>query len=125
MKPHALIIEDEANLGFIFTKALELAGCESELVQNGKEAQKRLQSIVPDVVILDLHLPTVSGKDILAQIRHDPRLVNTLVVLATADARLAELLRDQVELTLIKPISFDQLRDLTKRLISNKLQEIV
>lgn len=125
MKPLALIIEDESNLGLIFTKALELAGCETELIQNGNEAQERLQSIVPDVVVLDLHLPTVSGKDILAQIRHDPRLVNTSVVLATADARLAELLRDQVQLTLIKPISFEQLRNLTKRLISKKIEEIV
>jgi CheY-like chemotaxis protein len=69
-------------------------------------------------VVLDLHLPHVSGEDLLAQIRSDDRLAHTRVMLATADPLMAESLRAKADLVLIKPISFSQLRDLSKRLRS-------
>ena len=63
-----------------------------------------------------MHLPNVSGDTILHHIRADERLANTRVMLATADAYMAENLRDKSDLVLLKPISFTQLRDLAKRL---------
>jgi CheY-like chemotaxis protein len=67
-------------------------------------------------VVLDLHLPHLSGRDILDEIRHDERLTSTRVIVATADPRMAEILDEQADLVLIKPISFGQLRDLSARL---------
>jgi CheY-like chemotaxis protein len=74
-----------------------------------------LQEIVPDLIILDLHVPSVSGDKLLKQIRSDERLSKTLVFLATADANMAAQLHDQTELVLLKPISPTQLRDLAER----------
>ena len=88
----------------------------TEIIQDGEVALARLAETVPHVVLLDLHLPQVSGRTILQHIRTDKRLVNTRVILATADPRTAEMLRDEVSLVLIKPISFIQLRDLASRL---------
>jgi hypothetical protein len=49
-------------------------------------------------------------------------LSKTLVILATADYRTAEDLRDEADLVLLKPISFKQLRDLTARF--RQIQEL-
>lgn len=83
---------------------------------NGRVALERLHTVTPNLVILDLHLPEVSGKDILEYIRSEPRLGKTMVVIATADAIMGESLRDDADFVLIKPITFAQLRDMSARL---------
>ncbi len=112
----ALIIEDDPKLSVIFAKALEAADFQTEVVLDGRLALERLAEIVPNLVILDLHLPYVSGVDILRQIRADERLADTQVVIATADPLIAESLRFEADLVLLKPVSFHQLRNLGSRL---------
>lgn len=114
--PLALIIEDDPDAATIFSEALQAAGFETEIVRTGDKALKRLAVTTPDAVVLDLHLPHVSGIDILRQIRAEARLAKTRIIIATADPRMAELLRGQADLVLLKPISFSQLRDLAARL---------
>jgi two-component system, cell cycle response regulator DivK len=114
--PLALIIEDDENLADIFSLALRRAQFEVEIVQEGDKALTRLTEVVPAIVILDLHLPHVSGETILHQLRADQRLAGTRVILATADAFLAGELREEADLVLLKPISPGQLRELASRL---------
>lgn len=71
---------------------------------------------MPAVVVLDLHLPRISGEQILNHIRADSRLAHTCIIVATADPVKADALAEQTDLVLIKPISFGQLRDMAKRL---------
>jgi len=113
-----LIVEDDRNLAEIFTLSLRSVNFETETVFDGQTALDRLEEIVPDVVVLDLNLPNVSGRDILHRIRADERLANTKIMLATADALMAESLRRESDLVLLKPISPAQLRTLAKRIIA-------
>jgi CheY-like chemotaxis protein len=113
--PLAFIVEDNHDTVTIFRGALELAGYDVEAVYDGAIAQQRLTEIVPDLIVLDLHIPNISGDIILQQIRSDERFEETRVFLATADANMAAQLRDQAELVLLKPIGFSQLKDLAKR----------
>ena len=115
-KPLAFIIEDDEDLSVIFSGALNSAGFQTDILKNGRLAMERLGQIAPAVVILDLHLPGVSGMDILAYIRSEKRLTLTNVVVTTADAILAEQVNEIADMVLIKPITFSQLRDLTARL---------
>ncbi len=112
----ALIIEDDQKLAMIFAEALRAAEFTPEIIRNGEEALAQLGDLKPYVIVLDLHLPYVSGKDILHKIRSDERLKHTRVIVATADPILAESLQADADLVLIKPISFGQLRDLAARL---------
>ena len=114
--PFALIIEDDPKLAFIFAEAIQLADFETEIVRDGRAALDRLAVTRPAIVILDLHLPQLSGLDILTHIRADQRLAQTRVILATADALKAEHLRSEADLVLLKPISFHQLNALARRL---------
>ncbi len=116
-KPFAIVIEDEGSLADIYSEALRAAGYEVEVILGGLTALMRVASAVPQLVVLDLHLPNVSGADILRQIRTDERLAHTHVIIATADMTMADALRKEADEVLIKPVSFSQLRDLAKRRI--------
>ena len=116
-KPLGYIVEDYEDSVTIFQWALERAGYEVEVAKDGATAQKRLTEIVPDLIVLDLHMPNVTGDILLQQVRADERLQNTRVFLATADANMAAQLRDQAELVLLKPISLAQLQELAERFL--------
>jgi two-component system cell cycle response regulator DivK len=114
--PLALVIEDDTPHANLFSEALQKAGFEIEVIRDGQVAITRLAEITPALVVLDLHLPHVSGADILKQIRSDARLVKTRIVVASADPQMASMLRDKADLVLIKPISYFQLKELAIRL---------
>jgi CheY-like chemotaxis protein len=116
MSELALVIEDDEDLSAIFAEALQNAGYEVETLRDGALARQRLAEVIPSIVLLDMHLPKVTGPELLTEIRSDPRLSGIRVVVTTADARLGDEFREVADFVLIKPISFVQLRDLTKRL---------
>ncbi|MFZ0544120.1 MAG: response regulator [Candidatus Promineifilaceae bacterium] len=112
----SLIIEDDVDLASAFTEILELSGLRTELVQNGSLALKRLENVEPDMVLLDLHLPEVSGVEIFNYIRSEKRLENTRVVIISADVVRAEQLEGKADLVLIKPARLADLFGLVDRL---------
>jgi DNA-binding response OmpR family regulator len=116
MSALAFIIEDDQDLSTIFADALETVGYKVEQIKDGLLAQQRLNEEVPFLILLDMHLPHVSGADLLTKIRADERFKGTTVILTTADARMAEAYEPMADFVMVKPISFVQLRDLTSRL---------
>ena len=118
MSELALIIEDDEDLADIFAEALRGIGYEVEHVADGEVAQERLKNgTAPFMILLDMHLPHISGADLLTNIlKKDERFAQTMIIITTADARMGETDGNQVDFVLIKPISFVQLRDLTARL---------
>jgi CheY-like chemotaxis protein len=111
----ALIIEDDSGIAFIYQEALQLAGYKTEILENGRFALQHLTHNTPNFILLDLHLPEVSGAEILEFIQERPQFSDTIVFLTTADHVQAEQLRARVDLVLLKPISFIQLRDMALR----------
>ena len=117
MSELALIIEDDEDLADIFAEALRGVGFEVEQAADGKAAQERLNSgTLPFLILLDMHLPHISGGELLTQIKQDERFAKTIIIITSADARMGEAYSDQADFVMIKPISFVQLRDLTGRL---------
>ncbi len=114
--PLALVIEDDENLSELFVMSMQSAGFETEVALDGRAAMGLLKEAAPDVVVLDLHLPHISGEEILRYIRGEERLANTRVILATADGQAARWLLDESDIVLLKPISPVQLRTLASRL---------
>ena len=116
--PSALIVEDDADIAEMYSIALRHAGFDTEIVRDGSTALARLAKEAPALVVLDMHLPFVSGAEILRQLRNDRRLDQTRVIMTTGDAQMAEALQNDVDLALVKPVSQDQLRELAARLRS-------
>ncbi len=116
-KPFALIVEDDPKLNEIICLTLE-ADFELEACADGDTAMELLGNVVPQVVILDLHIPGTSGREVLAHIRSNKRFARTHVILTTADNRLADTLHNDVDMILLKPVSPMQLRELALRISS-------
>ena len=114
-KPVALIVEDDRDVVALFRHVLDIAGYHTEIVLNGKEAMSRLEESEPDIVLLDLQLPGMSGIGILTRMRADDRLRNTPVVVITAFAPHAASLPVEPDL-LLKPVDINQLSSLVQRL---------
>lgn len=116
VKQLAWVIEDDANLSRIFSEAVKHAGFRVEAFLSGDLVVQALDSGHPQLIVLDLHIPEVSGVELLHMIRSSPTLSKVTILLATADPLLADLYRDEADIVLIKPVSFGQLRDLATRL---------
>ena len=115
-QPRALIVDDHGDSATIFSEAMRMAGFAVEVAQSGDEALARLTETAPDVVILDLCLPRVSGIEILRRIRGEARLASAYVIVISADPILAGTSLEQADRVLIKPIGFRWLRDLALKL---------
>jgi DNA-binding response OmpR family regulator len=118
--PFAVVVEDDKDLAVIFAKALEEAAFDVEIFYDGESALERFKCLSPHVVVLDLNLPGMSGNEVLKRIRANRQLEDTKVILATANHLMAQILENEADLVLIKPIMFSQLRDLTGRLRDRK-----
>ncbi|MEM8859461.1 MAG: response regulator [Chloroflexota bacterium] len=115
-EPLAFIMEDDPKLAFIFEKCVRSGGFKTIVAKDGGEAVEIMDKYTPDLFILDLHVPVYSGDQILEMVKANPRFDHAKLILATADARMAEALRPQVHFVLDKPISSRQLKRLTERL---------
>ena len=115
-KPFALIIEDDRDISALFRHVLDIAGYHTEIILNGKEAIQRLDSVRPDIILLDLHLPGVSGTQILEHVRREQELKSVPVVVITAHAHLVETLPVRPTLSLIKPVNIEQMSNLIQRI---------
>src|SRR5512138_572495 len=115
-KPFALIVEDDRDIAALFRHVLDIAGYQTEIVMHGGEAVERLESLSPDIVLLDLTLPGVPGSVILEDMRADERLKDVPVVVVTGHPELADTLAVEPDLVLLKPVNLDQLSNLVQRL---------
>jgi two-component system cell cycle response regulator DivK len=118
LNPLALIVEDDEALATIYQEALRQVHFKSVVVADGAAALAQVRALTPALIILDLHLPHVSGIDILRQIRQDPALAAIHVIVTTADSVRAASVQDQADLVMVKPISVVQLRDMARRIRS-------
>ncbi len=118
LNPLALIIEDDDTLAAMYAEALRQVHFKTAIVSDGAAAMAQMTALTPALIILDLHLPHVSGDEILRRIRQDATLAKVHVVVTTADAVRAAALQDKADVVLIKPVSVLQLRDLARRIRS-------
>lgn len=115
-KPFALIVEDDRRSAALFRHVVDLVGFQSEVMFHGQLAVERLSHSQPDLVLLDLNLPGVSGNRILEIIRETDRLQHTKVIVISGQAHVASGLSVQPDLMLLKPVSVDQLTSLISRI---------
>ena len=125
-----LIAEDNDNDLELTLAALELHHLANEVVtvRDGAEALDYLfrrgryadgPQAPPAVVLLDLKMPKVDGLEVLRQIKADPRLRHTPVVMLTSSREEIDLLRSYelgVNAYVVKPVEFSQFMDAVRQL---------
>ncbi|MFY7864079.1 response regulator transcription factor [Roseateles sp.] len=121
MKAKILVVEDHADIRRLIRWALEDTGHALFEAPNGTLGLEMARTVQPDLVYLDLMMPGgLDGIEVCAQIRRDPALAHTLVVMLTADAAQqtkAKSLAAGVNFFLPKPFSPAKLLELTEVLL--------
>jgi two-component system, OmpR family, phosphate regulon response regulator PhoB len=79
-----LVVEDEADLQQILAYNLRQAGHDVAVAPNGEAALAQVKQRVPDLIVLDLMLPGMSGTDVCRAIKHDPATRSAAVLMLTA-----------------------------------------
>ncbi|MBX7116994.1 MAG: response regulator transcription factor [Myxococcaceae bacterium] len=85
-----LVIEDEPDLGSLLEYNLKAEGHVPQLVRTGAAAMARLDSFKPDLVLLDLMLPDVSGADVARMIRGSADHRDVPLIMVTARGEEAD-----------------------------------
>ena len=79
-----LLVEDSKFLRLATERALARAGYDVSTAADGEEAVKRARENLPDLILLDLLLPKVTGTDVLKALKKDPATTKIPVVVLTA-----------------------------------------
>lgn len=85
-----LVVEDDRDIAELVGRYLQKGGFTVELLGTGREALQALQTRPPDLMILDLMLPHVSGLDICRAAREQPSTAAIPIIMLTARAEEAE-----------------------------------
>ncbi|MBM40738.1 MAG: DNA-binding response regulator [Acidobacteria bacterium] len=84
MKAKVLVVEDDHDIAELVRLHLVRAGFETELVTSGDEVLPRLREARPDLVVLDVMLPGLSGLEVCRLVRADAELAAVPIVMVTA-----------------------------------------
>ena len=119
--PRVLVVEDEDNIAIALEFLITREGYAHDRVASGAEALPRIRETRPDLVLLDVMLPEVSGYDICSGIRTDPALARVKVLMMTARGSALER-RKGIELGadgfISKPFELQDLRAEVRRLLA-------
>jgi len=92
-----LIIDDQSQLLSLMRRILEDEQYQVSILQNGKDGFALMKTLLPDLLILDLKLGDVSGKDVLKQVKEDAITAEIPVIVYTAAVLEAEEVARMIE----------------------------
>jgi nitrogen regulation protein NR(I) len=114
-----LIVDDEPNLLYSLQRSLRSGSLEVLTASTGRRGLELVRASPPDVAVLDVRLPDMSGLEAFDRIREiDPRLpVILITAYASTDTAIEAMKRGAFEY-LLKPVEFQQLRDLVAKAVA-------
>ena len=120
-KKKVLVVEDNELNQRLFHDLLEISGADVLQTRDGSQVLEIAREHKPDLILMDIQLPQVSGLDITAQLKADPELAHIPVIAVTAFAMKGD--EDKIrqggcEDYISKPISVPVFLDLIKRYLS-------
>jgi DNA-binding response OmpR family regulator len=118
-RPRVLIVDDEAPLRELILVTLSDAFQCQEAV-DGETALDQLRASPPELVVLDVMLPGVSGIDVLREMRADPALRDVAVMVVSAwqgPKDVAAALESGADRFLAKPFDVDELASVARGLV--------
>jgi CheY-like chemotaxis protein len=108
-----LVVDDDPTMAETLARLLQSWGHEVRVAHDGPEALQAARAQPPEVVFLEIDLPSMSGLEVARQLREEERLRNAKLVAVTGDEGALTVLRsrERFEQLLVKPVSSRVLRD--------------
>jgi len=91
MKTRIVIVEDERDMADLVATRLRREGHKVDGAHDGAEGLERILSQPPDLVLLDIMLPGMSGTDVARALRDDPRTAGLPIIMLTAKSEESDI----------------------------------
>ena len=101
--PRVLLVDDDPAILRLLEVNFRMEGFDVDAAAHGQDAMAAVERATPDVVILDLMLPGMDGREVLARLRAHPATASVPVIFLTARAREDAALVDIGEIYVQKP----------------------
>ena len=108
-----LIVDDERSLRFLVRVILENEGYDVVEAHNGAAALERVQEARPDLIVTDLMMPVMGGRELIERLRSDPETAAVPIVVLSANAGLAA---EAADAAFSKPFDVDLLLETVQTL---------
>ena len=118
-----MIIEDEEDAAELFAEMMRVSGYRIVKTSKSAPAIEMMTAEKPDVILLDIMMPEISGLDILRLMRSDPALANIPVVVITAKGMPADIkngMEAGASTYLTKPVGFLDLKEAVERALGSR-----
>jgi DNA-binding response OmpR family regulator len=116
-----LIAEDEPDIRELVAFTLRFAGHEVTATPNGEEALQQASQLIPDIIIMDVRMPKMTGYDACRAMKADIMLKDIPVIFLSAKGQDSEIqtgLDVGAEEYLLKPFAPDQLAERVKAILA-------
>ena len=91
---HRVLIADDVSANSELLEAyLVNVDCETEIAVDGNEAMEKVASFKPDLILLDVMMPKLSGFEVCKKVKSDPATSNTMILMVTALNELGDIER--------------------------------
>ena len=118
-KKKVLIAEDNRDLREIFSHTFNPRSFSVKVAVDGREALSQLEQEIPDILILDVNMPYMTGLEVLTRVRQDARMKHMKVIVVTGNAMATHAPEAELaDLFLVKPVNIVDLMTFAQRLIA-------
>jgi two-component system cell cycle response regulator DivK len=124
-KSLVLLAEDNEATAELTKRILEMFGYQVTVARNGLEAVEKAVAELPDVIVMDIHMPVMDGLEAASRIRNEPRTRSIPILAATAKAMYRDkekCLASGCNDYIAKPFTHTQLIASIKRLLNMPLE---
>ena len=107
-----LLVEDNQAISKLVTHKLKKSGFKYHHCENGSEGLEAIKKLNPDLVVLDVMLPSMNGFEVLRQLRIDAKTSDTKVIMLSSKSRMEDIEKGfdlQVEDYIEKPFKPNEL----------------
>lgn len=118
-----LVAEDEKDIRELITFTLQFAGHQVIATKDGQEAYEQAREVIPDLILMDVRMPRMTGFEACEKMKTDPDLKDIPVVFLSAKGQDVEVqtgLTVGAEDYIIKPFSPDQLTQRVAEILAKK-----
>jgi len=122
MRKKIMVVDDEPDILFTVGQVLETIGYEVIKAKDGKECIEKLNELseIPDLVLLDIMMPEVSGWDVAAKIKENPAWKEIPIVFLTAKGDIMSIGMGNLtaEDYIVKPFDIKDLKERVNKILN-------
>ncbi|MDH4360914.1 MAG: response regulator [Nitrospirota bacterium] len=120
-----LIVDDEPNVAYWLSYALQTEGYEVETAETGREGLNKILTAPPDLVILDVMLPDLSGTEVCEQIRANPGTISLPIIMLSGRTQVPDKvkgLKSGADEYITKPVETEEMLARVEALLNRTIR---